>query len=69
MNYEWLSRLNLTGGSIHNMALNAAFMAAQVDTSVTMPLIMESARSEFRKLEKLINEADFRMMKPVGVKA
>ena len=36
---------------------------------VTMPLILEAARSEFRKLERPINEADFRLMKPAGGKA
>jgi len=68
LDYEHLSRLNLTGGSIHNIAHNAAFMAARAGTAVTMPLVLEAARSEFRKLEKPINEADFRMVRPVEVK-
>ena len=68
LDYEHLSRLTLTGGSIHNIALNAAFMAARAGTAVTMPLVLEAARSEFRKLEKPINEADFRMVRPVEVK-
>ncbi|MBD2773379.1 ATP-binding protein [Iningainema tapete] len=55
-----LARLNLTGGSIHNIALNAAFLAAREGTPVTMPLILNAARTELRKLEKPINEADFR---------
>jgi hypothetical protein len=60
LDYDHLARLNLAGGNIHNIALNAAFMAAQRCTSVTMPLILEAARAEFRKLERPINEADFR---------
>lgn len=60
LDYERLSRLNLTGASIGNVAINAAFLAAQVGTPVTMPLILEAARAEFRKLERPINEADFR---------
>jgi hypothetical protein len=68
LGYEQLSRLNLTGGSIHNIALSAAFMAARASTSVTMPLVLEAARSEFRKLEKPINEADFRLLEAVGKK-
>lgn len=68
LDYDQLSRLNLTGGSIHNITLNAAFMAARAGTAVTMPLVLEAARSEFRKLEKPVNEADFRMVRPVGVK-
>ena len=54
-----LARFNLTGGSIHNIALNAAFLAAQAGTPVTMPLILKAARTEFRKLERPVSEADF----------
>jgi len=57
---ERLARLNLTGGNIHNIALNAAFMAARAATPVTMNLLLEAARAEFRKLERPVNEADFR---------
>ncbi|MGK7911157.1 MAG: ATP-binding protein [Synechococcus sp.] len=63
-----LARFNLTGGSIHNIALNAAFLAAQKNTLVTMPLVMAAARAEFRKLERPINELDFRWQEPKGVK-
>jgi hypothetical protein len=62
IDYQRLTRLNLTGGSIHNIALNAAFLAVQAGTAVTMPLILDAARTEFRKLEKPINEADFRSL-------
>lgn len=54
-----LARLNLTGGSIHNVALNAAFLAANDGGLVTMELMLAAARSEFRKLERPINDADF----------
>ncbi|MBO1350935.1 MAG: hypothetical protein EBE86_027820 [Hormoscilla sp. GUM202] len=30
-----LTRFNLTGGNIHNIALNAAFMAAEAGTPMT----------------------------------
>ena len=56
-----LARLNLTGGNIHNVALNAAFLAAQSKTSITMPVVLAAARTEFRKLSRPINEADFRL--------
>jgi ATPase family associated with various cellular activities (AAA) len=60
LDYDRLARLNLTGGSIHNIALNAAFLgAAQVGKkSVTMPLIFEAARIEFHKLERPFRESD-----------
>jgi hypothetical protein len=69
LDFQRLARLNLTGGSIHNIALNAAFLAARSGTEVTMPLILEAARIEFRKLEKPINEADFRWLETAGASA
>ena len=69
LDYERLARFNLTGGSIQNIAINAAFLAARVGSSVTMPLIFEAARSEFRKLEKPVNEAEFRLMQAVEANA
>ncbi len=56
---ERLARLNVTGGSIQNIALNAAFLAAANGGTVTMPLILSAARNEFRKLDKPLSEADF----------
>jgi AAA+ superfamily predicted ATPase len=69
LNMARLARLNLTGASIHNVALNAAFLAAQQEkNAVTMPLVLQAARTEFRKLDRPINEADFRWQEPTGVK-
>lgn len=59
LDFERLGRLNLTGGSIHNIAINAAFLAAREGTGVTMQSVLAAARTEFRKLERPINEADF----------
>ena len=64
INYERLARLNLTGGSIHNAALNAAFLAAQADTPVTMGMVLSAARSEFIKMERPVNENDFYWVEP-----
>lgn len=60
MDYPRLARIELTGGSIHNIALNAAFLGAQSATPVSMAQVLAAARQEFRKLDKPINEADFR---------
>jgi hypothetical protein len=65
LDYDRLARLNLAGGGIHNCALNAAFLAAQTNQPVTMPLVLQAARTEFRKLERPVNEADFRWSEPV----
>lgn len=59
--FDRLARLNLTGGNIHSIALNAAFLAAQAGEPVTTSLILSTARMEYRKLEKPINESDFRL--------
>jgi hypothetical protein len=64
LDYDRLSALNLTGGNIHNVALNAAFMAAHLGTSITMPLILQATRAEVGKLGRPINEADFRWIEP-----
>jgi len=42
LNFERLAQLNLTGGNIHSIAINAAFFAAGRDSPVvTLPLILE----------------------------
>ncbi len=65
VDYEFLARLNLTGGNIHNIALNSAFLAAQQGLDeVTMPLVLKAARTELLKLERHINEADFQWKEP-----
>jgi ATPase family associated with various cellular activities (AAA) len=66
LDFARLAKLNLTGGSINNIALNAAFLASRAASAVTMPIIMEAARGEFRKLEKPVNESDFRLLEAVG---
>lgn len=47
-----LGRLNMAGGTIRNIALGAAFLAAEAGGSVTMGHIREAVRAEFLKLEK-----------------
>ncbi len=63
LNFEKLAKLNLTGGNIHSIAINAAFLAAsRASPSVTLPLILEAAKDELRKLDKQFSEADFRVI-------
>jgi hypothetical protein len=69
LDYDRLSRLNLNGGGINNVAINAAFLAAQAGTAVTMPLVLEAARTEFMKLKRPISEADFVWKEPTGAAA
>lgn len=69
LDYGRLAKLNMTGGSILNTALNAAFLTAQEAKSVTMPLILNAALTEFKKLERPAKESDFRWQGPTGVVA
>jgi len=64
LEFDRLAQLDLTGGNIQNVALNAAFLAAQTNSVITMTLIFEAARTEFRKLGRFINESDFRWDEP-----
>jgi hypothetical protein len=65
LDFARLAKLNFTGGSIANVALAAAFRAADEASPVTMAIVMEAARVEFRKLERPVNEADFRLLESV----
>jgi SpoVK/Ycf46/Vps4 family AAA+-type ATPase len=60
LDFSRLAQLNVTGGHITVIALNAAFQAAQSGGPVTMPIVLEAARIEYRKLGRPLAEADFR---------
>ena len=51
-----LARLNIAGGNIRNIALNAAFLAAQSGRPIQMADVLHSARAEYAKLEKPLVE-------------
>lgn len=53
-----LSRLNIAGGNIRNIALGAAFLAADENGAVTMAHLLRAARSEYDKLEKPLTETE-----------
>jgi hypothetical protein len=55
-----LARLNVAGGNIRNIALNAAFHAADAGEPVMMAHILRAARSEYDKLEKTLTDAETR---------
>ena len=52
LDFDKLSRLNVVGGNIRNIALNAAFLAAEKNQPVCMADISQSTRTEYLKLEK-----------------
>jgi ATPase family associated with various cellular activities (AAA)/Winged helix domain, variant len=69
LDYDRLARLTIPGGNIHNIALNAAFLAARAKAPVTMQSVLDAARNEFRKLDRPINEAEFRLPTATAVAA
>ncbi len=55
---EKLSRLNIPGGNIRNIALNAAFIAADENGPVQMCHISKAARSEYTKIDKTLSNTE-----------
>ena len=53
-----LARLHAAGGHIRNIALGAAFLAADAGEPVQMGHLLSAARSEFAKLEKPLTDAE-----------
>lgn len=58
LNIQKLANLNVAGGNIRNIALNAAFTAAGKGCAVTMQDIQHAARGEYQKLEKQMSAAE-----------
>jgi len=55
---ERLARLNVAGGNIRNVALGAAFLAAEDRAPVGMAHLLQAARTEYAKLEKPLTDAE-----------
>jgi ATP-dependent 26S proteasome regulatory subunit len=57
IDYLALARLNIAGGSIRSIALNAAFKAAEGEGCIDQAALIEAARAEFAKMERPFGEA------------
>jgi len=57
-----LAQLNVAGGNIRNMALNAAFLAAEQGDGrpVEMTHLVQAAKLEAQKIERPLSEAEIR---------
>jgi hypothetical protein len=54
-----LAQLNIAGGNIRNIALNAAFLAADAgEPSVQMKHLLQATQTEYAKLEKTLTETE-----------
>jgi len=60
IDYAKLARLQMAGGHIRNIALNAAFLAAEADEPVRMAHLARAAHHEAAKLERSLPETQTR---------
>lgn len=58
LDYAKLARLNLAGGNIRNIALNAAYIAADLDQPVRMEHLLAAARRECTKIDRPLTAAE-----------
>lgn len=58
LDMEKLARLHVAGGNIRNIALHAAFIAADAQEPVRMNHLLRAAATEYAKLEKPLTEAE-----------
>jgi len=55
-----LAQLSVTGGTIRNIALNAAFQAADASRPVSMSHLLLAAKREYTKIERRLTEVEVR---------
>jgi hypothetical protein len=60
IDYAKLARLSMSGGNIRNIALNAAFLAAEASAPVCMLHLLQAAHSEAAKRERPLSDAETR---------
>jgi SpoVK/Ycf46/Vps4 family AAA+-type ATPase len=58
LDFSSLARLNVTGGNIRSIALNAAFLAAQLGEPVMMKHILRATQSEYTKLDMTLTGSE-----------
>ncbi|HEY0172921.1 MAG TPA: ATP-binding protein [Pyrinomonadaceae bacterium] len=58
LDFDRLSKLNVPGGNIRNIALHAAFNAADEGTPVCMSHLLRAARQEYAKIDKPLTDAE-----------
>ena len=58
LDYARLARLTIAGGTIRNIAINAAFRAAHASGPVTMEHIAHAARGEYAKQDRKLLDSE-----------
>lgn len=64
IDYAKLARLSMSGGNIRNIALNAAFLAADEGTPVRMKHLLQAAHGEAAKRDRPLTDAETRGWTP-----
>jgi SpoVK/Ycf46/Vps4 family AAA+-type ATPase len=60
LDFTKLARLHVAGGAVRNIALNAAFLAADKDEPVAMGHLLTAAQAESAKLERPLSPTETR---------
>ncbi|HEY9878110.1 MAG TPA: AAA family ATPase [Leptolyngbyaceae cyanobacterium] len=60
LDFRKLAKLSVAGGNIRNIALNAAFIAADANEPVQMKHLLQAAQSEYLKLERPLTDAEIK---------
>ncbi len=58
LEFEKLARLNVAGGNIRNIAMNAGFLATAAGGPVRMCHLLTAARTEYEKPERALPETE-----------
>jgi ATPase family associated with various cellular activities (AAA) len=58
INFDNLAKLNISGGHIRNIALSAAFLAADEGSEITMSHFQAAAKTEYLKLDRPFSKAE-----------
>jgi SpoVK/Ycf46/Vps4 family AAA+-type ATPase len=59
IDYHFLGRLKIPGGNIKNIALNAAFLAADDGQVIEMNHLLRATKREYTKIGKMVLESEF----------
>ncbi|MEM1310334.1 MAG: ATP-binding protein, partial [Cyanobacteria bacterium P01_H01_bin.153] len=66
LDFRKLARLNVAGGNIRNITLNATFLAADANEPVQMKHLLRATQSEYNKLERTVTDAEIKGWVPVS---
>jgi len=58
LKFELLGRLNIAGGNIQNIALNAAILAADADEPIMMKHLLKATEVEYEKIGKILRDKE-----------